>query len=321
MRKAAIIARLAPDVLVLSGLDHDHGLVTLTAFRDMISGGGVDLPHLFAFPSNAGIRAGHDMTGDGRDDTPDDTQGYGNFAGQRALAVLSRYPVDGDAARDFSGFLWRDLPDARLPSLDPAVLESQRLSSTGHWDVPLLISKSQRLNLFIYQAGPPVFGKQTMRNLYRNHDETAFWLAFLEGRLPMPPPEGPFVLMGGSNLDPSDGDGLNSVMRALLEHPALQDLRPESAGAVQAARNAFSASHTGPDAQDTVFWPRAPGNLRVSYILPSNDLRAVGSGVFWPASNSADAALFDNLQNGPITHRPVWVDIDLRSIRPARVLN
>ncbi len=320
-RKAEIIAHLAPDVLVLSGLDYDHGLVTLGAFRDMIAERGTDLPHAFAFPSNAGLRTGHDMTGDGRDDTPDDTQGYGNFAGARALALLSRHPIDTDRARDFSHFLWRDLPDARLPALDPAVLAGQRLSSTGHWDIPLHIGEGQRLHLLIYQAGPPVFGGRSARNLYRNHDETAFWLALLQAQLPMPPPQGPFVVIGGSNLDPFDGDGLNSAMHALLNSPLLQDPRPESAGAVQAAADEFSATHAGPDAQDTVLWPRAPGNLRVSYILPSAEMRVLASGVFWPAQGSPDAALLDGPDATPITHRPVWLDIDLRSIRPVTVLN
>ena len=314
--KAEIIAYLAPDVLVLSGLDYDHGLVTLRAFRDMIASRGVILPYVFAFPTNAGLRTGHDMTGNGRDDTPDDTQGYGLFAGQRGLALLSRYPIDTEAARDFSHFLWRDLPGARLPALDSAVFEIQRLSSTGHWDVPLLITEFQQLNLLIYQAGPPVFGGSGKRNLYRNHDETAFWLSFLAGQLPMLPPDGPFVLMGGSNLDPHDGDGLNSVMRTLLQHPKLQDVRPASAGALRAAKNETSAAHNGPHAQDTVHWPRVPGNLRTSYVLPSADLRTLGSGVFWPESDSAEAALFGDPGAVSITHRPVWVDVDLRSILP-----
>lgn len=319
--KADIIAHLAPDVLVLSGLDYDHGQATLRAFRDMIADRGVLLPYKFAFPSNAGLRTGRDMTGDGRDDTPDDTQGYGTFAGQRALALLSRYPIDAEYARDFSGFLWRDLPGARLPALDPSVLAVQRLSSTGHWDVPLHITETQRLHLLIYQAGPPVFGVAENRNLYRNHDETAFWGHFLARDLPMLPPEAPFVLMGGTNLDPVDGDGLNAVMRALLRNPVLQDPAPESLGAARAATGEFSAAHEGSHAQDTVYWPRAPGNLRVSYILPAADLHVLSTGVFWPEQGSADAAIFGDAETSPFAHRPVWLDIERNSIRPAYMPN
>ena len=319
--KADIIDHLSPDVLVISELDYDHDLVTLHAFGALIADRGTALPHVFAFPSNAGLRMGRDMNDDGRDDGPDDTQGYGHFAGQRALALLSRLPIDAEAARDFSGFLWKDLPNARLPELEPSVLEAQRLSSTGHWDIPILTSATQRLHLLIYQAGPPVFGGRSLRNLYRNHDETAFWLTLLEGRLPMPPPDGPFVLMGGSNLDPNDGDGLHGAMRALLTSPLLQDPQPQSEGAIQAANGEFSAAHVGPHALDTVYWPRQPGNLRVSYILPAAEIDVLSSGVLWPAPDSPDAELAAALDTLEISHRPVWLDLDLRSIRPAGQIN
>ena len=186
--KAKVLAYLAPDILVLSGLDYDHGLRALMAFRDILTGQGHEMAHVLAFPSNAGLRTGRDMTGDGRDFTPDDTQGYGQFRGERALALLSRLPIDHMGARDFTDFLWRDLPDANLPDLPAEVLKLQRLSSTGHWDIPVVLDGGARLHLLIYQAGPPVFGNHPTRNRLRNHDETAFWGAFLDGRLPMPPP-------------------------------------------------------------------------------------------------------------------------------------
>jgi hypothetical protein len=320
-RKARIIAHLEPDVLVLSGLDYDYGMVTAHALRDMIADHGTILPYSFAFPSNAGLRTNHDMTGDGRDHSADDTQGYGNFSGQRGLVLFSRYPIDTERARDFSGFLWRDLPGAQLPAPEWDIWDMQRLSSTGHWDIPIRISEARQLNILVYQAGPPVFGGARPRNLYRNHDETAFWVSYLAGQLPMPPPGGPFVLMGGSNLDPYDGDGLNSIMRALLQSPALQDPRPESRGAVHAADHGASRTHIGPHAQDTVYWPRAPGNLRVSYILPSAGLSVMGTGVFWPTPNDPEAALFGGPDASAVAHKPVWLEIDPRSIAPLSALN
>jgi hypothetical protein len=306
--KAAVLAHLAPDILVLSGLDYDHGLQGVAAFRDMLAGQGHAMGHVFAFPSNAGLRTGRDMTGDGRDHTADDTQGYGQFRGQKALALLSRLPIDSASARDFSGFLWRDLPGARLPDLPAEAVEIQRLSSTGHWDIPILLAPAERLHLLIYQAGPPVFGGHPTRNRLRNHDETAFWRAFLEGQLPMPPPDAPFVLLGGSNLDPYDGDGIHSAMQALLAHPALQDPLPQSVGAMLAATG-LSAGHSGPHGADTVHWPDAPGNLRVSYILPGAGVQVLGAGVFWPAPDAPDAALLGPPDAPLFRHRPVWVDI------------
>lgn len=320
--KAQLIAHVAPDVLVLSGLDHDHGDVTLRAFRDLIASHGHMMTHVFAFPSNAGVRTGLDMTGDGRSAGPDDTQGYGEFAGQKALAILSRFPVLPDHSRDFSEFLWRDLPENLSPygdtgdMPDPARNALQRLSSTGHWDVALEIPDRRRLHMLVYQAGPPVFGGASDRNLHRNHDETAFWTHFLDGALPMPPPDAPFALLGGSNLDPLDGDGLQQAMQDLLAHPAVQDPRPASDGAVHAAQSDISRDHQGPHAQDTVYWPQVPGpgNLRVSYILPARGVRVTASGVFWPVPDAPEAALLGNPDAPPTRHRLVWVDIDPNSL-------
>lgn len=311
---AALIAHVAPDILVLSGLDHDHDLAALQVLRGLIAGKGHYFPHLFAFASNAGLRTCLDMTGDGRSDTADDTQGYGAFRGARALAILSRYPFDAGNARDFSGFLWRDLPQARLPDMPPEALAIQRLSSTGHWDVPVIVGPETRLHLMVYQAGPPVFGGPGNRNLLRNHDETAFWLRFLEGALPMAPPEAPFVLLGGSNLDPEDGDGMQEAMRALLAHPALQDPRPASEGGMRAA----DTGHRGPPEHDTVHWPQqsGPGNLRVSYILPSREVQVSAAGVFWPAPESPEAHLLGDAEAPPTRHRLVWVDLVRDSLGP-----
>lgn len=316
--KARLIAHVAPDVLVLSGVDHDHADVTLNAFRDLIAAQGHVMAHTFAFASNAGLRTGLDMTGDGRTAGPDDTQGYGDFSGQKGLAILSRHPILRDHSRDFSDFLWRDLPASLSPYRpegsmpDPARHALQRLSSTGHWDVALKMPDHRLLHLLVYQAGPPVFGGRNDRNLHRNHDETAFWSHFLDGALPMPPPDAPFVLMGGSNLDPFDGDGMHDAMRNLLAHPAIQDPQPASKGAAHAARSDADDRHIGPHAHDTVHWPQVPGpgNLRVSYILPARGVSVTNSGVFWPLPDMSEAALLGDPDNPPTRHRLVWMDID-----------
>ena len=81
---------------------------------------------------------------------------------------------------------------------------------------------------------------------------------------------------------------------------------PRSVGAVGEA----DASHLGDPALDTADWSDdGPGNLRVSYILPSTDLRVIESGVFWPVSDDPFAAMLgdDGVAAGP--DRLVWVDI------------
>ena len=309
---AAVIAAVDADVWLLTGVDWDHDLVALAALAEVLEGAGAAYPYRFAFRPNTGMQTGLDLDGDGRLGTPDDAQGYGAFAGASGMALLSRLPVVEAEARDFSGFLWRDLPGARLPQREGRVFPSdavfavQRLSTTGHWDVPLALPQGGRLHVLAWHATPPLFGGAEDRNLLRNHDETRFWTLFLDGALPFPPPEAPFVLMGDANLDPFDGDGLGEAMQALLAHPLVQDPAPRSAGAV-AAQGDRDATHRGDPALDTTLWdgPRQPGNLRVDYVLPAAALEVLDAGVFWPLPGEAlaeEAAAASR-------HRAVWVDI------------
>lgn len=298
-----IIATLNPDILVLSGIDYDMHHHTLRALRDQIADAGPDLAHLYAPKPNAGFAAGLDLNGDGWAHSPDDAFGYGDYSGARSLGVLSQHPINLSALRDFTGFLWRDLPEALLyTGIDTSQAAQHRLSSVAHLDLPIILPNGAELSLLIYQAGPPVFGDHPDRNRHRNHDETTFWLHLLNDALPVPAPLAPFVVIGGSNLDPFDGDGLNRAMRDLLAHPKLQDPKPASLGA-DAQRD---LDHLGPARLDTVDWDAPQGNLRVAYILPSAELTVTGAGVLWP---SADDPLHQLLAESGTAHKPVWVDI------------
>ncbi|WP_202909559.1 endonuclease/exonuclease/phosphatase family protein [Alkalilacustris brevis] len=317
---AQIIAAAKPDILLLTKFDYDHGGVALKAFAQALAAWGVAYPYRFALRPNSGVRTGLDMTGDGREDTPDDTQGYGTFAGQGGMALLSHHPVDAQGVRDFSEFLWRDLPGALLPRRDGALFPSeevfaiQRLSTTGHWDVPVLLPGGQWLHLLAFYASPPVFGGLEGRNLRRNHDEVRFWNLLLSDALPMPPPDAPFVLLGDANLDPFDGDGKHAAIRALLAHPALQDPAPRSAGGAAMADAPVNEGHRGEAPLDTTHWPQArgPGNLRVDYVLPAAGLTLRGAGVFWPAPEDPEAPLLRTRSGEEASrHRLVWVDLAL----------
>lgn len=311
-----VIAAADADILLLTAVDWDHDLVALAALAERLADAGAPYPHRFAFRPNTGMQTGLDLTGDGRRGTPDDAQGYGAFAGAAGMALLSRLPLDIENARDFSGFLWRDLPGALLPERDgrpypsDAVFRIQRLSTTGHWDVPVELPEGGRLHLLAWYAGPPLFGGRHQRNLRRNHDETRFWLEFLEGGLPFPPPDAPFILLGDSNLDPYDGAGMGAAMQALLAHPALQDPAPRSPGAV-ATQGPLDAGHRGDPALDTTLWdgPRHPGNLRVDYVLPSAGWQVLDAGVLWPEPGAALAEAVAEASR----HRLVWVDLRLPS--------
>jgi len=297
---ASLIAEASPDILVLTGIDFDLDGHALDALTDVIAAAGAVYPHRFARLPNTGLATGRDLDGDGRTGRPRDAQGFGEFAGQGGMAILSRHTVDEAEMRDFSDLLWADLPGA-LIGADPAA-DIQRLSTTAHWDVPVSLPDGGRVHILAWHATPPVFDGPDDRNGRRNHDETAFWTAYLEGGLGPPPPDAPFVIAGDSNLDPLDGDGRGAAMQALLAHPRVTDPRPASAeGVARAARDGgVNASQAGDPALDTADWPDdpgGPGNLRVDYVLPSVDWRVVDAGVLWPPSGSG------------LRHGLVWVDI------------
>ena len=304
----AVIAQASPDVLALQGFDWDHDGVALAAFADLLRAAGSDYRHIYAPRPNSGMATDLDLDGDGRRGGPGDAQGYGSFTGRGGIAVLSRFPIITGKVRDFSAVLWRDLPGALLPQYpdgapypSPEALAVQRLSSTGHWVVPIHLPDGSEMTLLTFQAGPPVFDGPEDRNGRRNHDEITFWRVFLAGGFGLTPAKR-FVLAGGANLDAHDSDGRHQAIRALLSDPRLQDSHPRSQGAAAAG----DQGHKGPDALDTVDWPRV-GRLRVDYVLPSSDWRVVASGVLWPPPG--DARQEDVLTAS--RHRLVWVDLAL----------
>ena len=296
----AVLVALDADVILLTAVDYDRGGVALGLLADRLAKAGAEYPYHFALRPNTGLQTGFDVDGNRRLGDPRDAQGFGLFSGQAGMAVLSRLPVNEAAARDFSGFLWRDLPGAMVPEgSDPGLMAVQRLATTGFWDVPVQTDAGP-LHLLAWHATPPVFDGPEDRNGKRNHDEAAFWRLFLDGALPMPPPDAPFVLLGDGNLDPADGDGLRAGIAALLRHPAVQDPAPRGThGRVEAAQ-------TGDPALDTVLYDSL-GGLRLDYVLPSAALKVTGSGVLWPGPGDLLAADLAAASR----HFPVWVDIDL----------
>lgn len=309
----AVIAHTRPDILVLTGIDYDHNLLALSELAALVeAAGGPHYAHLYARRPNSGMASGLDLDGDGRLGGPGDAQGFGAFSGQGGMAILSCLLVDGAAAQDFSAFLWRDLPQALIDGagLPPDAVAVQRLSSVGHWTVPVELPDGRRLTILAYHATPPVFDGPEDRNGRRNHDETAFWTRLLDGDLPFAPPTAPFVIAGDTNLDPVDGDGRAAALSALLADVRLRDPAPKSAGGPQASvrQGGVNAAQKGDPALDTVDWPEdGPGNRRVDYVLPSDDLILTGAGVFWPAEGQDDA----EAAMAASRHRLVWVDIDL----------
>ena len=295
----AVIVQLNADVLLLTGIDWDLKGQALDALKSRLAEAGLTYPHSLALRPNSGQPSGIDLNADGQLGTPDDAQGFGHFAGQGGMALLSRYPIDPTAVQDFSGLLWADLPGNLAPDMGASAAAVQRLSSTGHWDVPISLPNGTALHVLCYSATPPVFDGAEDRNGRRNHDETAFWLAYLSGRLPYEPPTGPVAILGTSNLDPSDGDGRPFAVQKLLHHPAVQDPQPKgSAGRDEPGQQ-------GDPALDTALFTNGAGGLRVDIVLPPAAFTVTASGVMWPPEADPFAATLALASR----HRPVWVDV------------
>ena len=215
---------------------------------------------------------------DGKTGRARDAQGYGRFYGQGAMAMLSRFPILTEDVQDFSTLLWRDLPGNLYPLMEngtpfagPAVHAIQRLSSHGHWVVPIEHPTLGTMHILTFHATPPVFDGPEDRNGRRNHDEVVFWTHYISGTLG-PAPQNQFILMGDANLDTDKGDGRSEAITTLLNTLTLQDPLPNL---------------------PTVEWQQT-GPMRVDYILPSAD---------WQITDA------EILPNTASRHHLLWVDM------------
>lgn len=284
-----VIAAHRPDVLLLTDIDWDAGHEAADALRTLLEAAGAPYPHAFAPAPNAGVPSGLDVDMDGRLGEPEDAQGYGWFRGDGGLLLLSTRPLT--LSRDFSALRWAEAPDSLItPKERTAYGDRLPLGTVGHWAVTL----EGGTEVLLLMAGPPVFDGPEDRNGRRNADEVALWRHYLDGRLG-PRPEAPVILLGNANLDPVDGDGRRDAIRGLLDDSRLQDPQPRGA----APRDPAQA---GEAALDTADWTDpAPGNLRVSYVLPGIGWRVTDAGLHWPTQGTPAATAS--------RHGLVWVDI------------
>jgi hypothetical protein len=334
---AEIVQRVRPDILLLQEFDYDDEGVALRRFqanylsRPQNGAEAIRFEHSFFTESNTGQPSGLDLSNDGRVQGGEDALGFGEFPGQYAMALLSRFPIDRAQTRTFRKFLWRDMPGALLPddvntpapadwysSKELAVLP---LSSKSHWDVPVEIGKVT-LHLLASHPTPPAFDGTEDRNGKRNHDEIRLWSDYLDGASYLRDDAGrsgkfkakAFLIMGDQNSDPVDGGSVNNAIGALLGHPRVDSsFVPRSSGAAEAssAQGGANAAQRGDPRADTAdFNDNVAGNLRVDYLLPSKELRVCGGGVFWPPKADPAAALVWGNRPAPSSdHRLVWLDV------------
>ncbi|AUR00355.1 endonuclease/exonuclease/phosphatase family protein [Phaeobacter inhibens] len=286
------------DILVLQGIDWDHEGRSVIELRNLLAKRIPRYGHIYAARPNTGMQTRHDMDGDGRLGTARDAQGYGRFTGQDGMAILSRLPILRVEVRDLSELLWQDLPGATLPTHPNGTpfpsrdaLAVQRLSTTGHWIVPILLPSGEQLSVMAFQATPPLFDGPEDRNGLRNQDEIRLWQVLLDGGLG-PTPIEPWVIVAGANLDPDKGAGRRTAIADLLRDPRLQDPRPPDA-----------AGRT-----DTVNWGTS-SSMRVDYVLPSRALQVVASGLIWPAEIAAKEGGADRPAS---RHALVWTDLQIQ---------
>ncbi len=289
-----VIVAADADVLLLLDMDHDAGLAALGALGDLLDEAGSPYPHRLSRPPNTGRPTGVDLDGDGRNYRARDAQGYGLFAGDGGMALLSRYPIG--AVRDFTGMPWTALPGNMAAGVTPPeALDLIALHSVAAWDVEIL-TRNGPLHVLASHASAPVFDGPEDRNGLRNADELRFWVRYLDGWTPdgMPFAARRFAIMGTLNVDPERGEGRRAALRTLLGDPRLQDPAPERPSGGRA-----TADWRDPE----------PGDLRVDYILPSRSLVVDGSGVLWPVEGEPIWGVTADVAAMASDHRLVWVDI------------
>lgn len=327
---AEIIQRNAPDVLLLNEFDYDATGAAAQNFntnylnRSQRGANPIDYPYTYTAPSNTGIPSGADLDADGVIGGPGDALGFGDFEGQYAMVLYSKYPIDTDHVRTFQNFLWKDMPDSLLPTdyygeLIQSVLP---LSSKSMWDVPISVD-GKLIHVIAAHPTPPVFDGSEKRNQRRNHDEIRLLNDYLgadgageyiydDAGARGPLAKGStFVVLGDLNSDAASGGSNPAAITALQENPLLVDPLPASqAQELSPELRRLAAAHNPLGTAD--FGP-STGVLRVDYVLPSVGLPVRDAGVYWPAAGQVGADLVSTWPPASSDHRLVWVDIKLKS--------
>jgi hypothetical protein len=349
---ASIIRSVQPDILLLNEIDYSTEADNAALFQekfladpatDLLGGGPWKMPFHFAAPVNTGVPSGLDLNRNGRTEDPEDAWGYGQFAGQYGMAVLSRFEIDLEGTRTFQQLLWSDLPGALEPTFPKTgekyypqeIWSSLRLPSKSLWDVQIRIPGGP-LHFIVSHPTPPAFDGPEDRNGCRNHDEIRLLTSYIDGRQVPPASQSReefwmddsgrsgalaqdalFVIAGDLNCDPMDGDSRRDALLDLLRHHRVVATPvPASRGAMQASRQQGGKNneHRGDSAHDTAdFSDAAVGNLRVDYVLPSTGLSVIDCGVVWPEipdSPSSSAGLLKQL-SAASDHHLVWVDLQV----------
>nr|WP_051320915.1 endonuclease/exonuclease/phosphatase family protein [Pseudoalteromonas spongiae] len=318
---AEIIQRTRPDIILLNEFDYiakrEKGIdLFKTAYLEVSQNGlaPITYPYVYLAPVNTGVKT--ELKGDAVKLTH---FGFGRYAGQYGMVLLSKYPIVSEQVRTFQHFLWQDMPNNLMPvnpngsqwySSDERAI--MRLSSKSHWDVPVNVCDNT-IHVLASHPTPPVFDGEEDRNGKRNHDEIRFWRDYISpssnhyiyddnGRHGGVSPES-FVILGDLNASAVEGDAHPNAINQLLFHPDVNHYgAPKSEGGLQnKLENTHAATHT------------AGWGMRADYVLPSANLKVLNSAVFWPAKGKQGAHLVAN-RSASSDHRLVWVDVKIRDL-------
>jgi len=326
---AAVIQNVRPDILVLCEFDYDPSRQLLDLFEENYLAKSqhgekaIRYPYRLAFPSNTGVLSPADFDGDGAIKLPNDAYGYGQYEGQYAFAILSKYPIDDENLLSYQNQLWSEIPEAKVPLkengtpyYDKKSWDVFRISSKNHVVIPIRMPAGKIIHTVIAHPTPPVFDGPEDRNGLRNYDEIKLLKDIVNNESYLRSDQGKrgglhdgasFVVMGDLNADPIDGDSAPGAISQLLDDPKINqtisngDLIPKSKGGK--IYNRREGDKADP-AFDTAFF-----GSRIDYVLPSNNLTATDTGVFWPAKGEA---LYDIVKNKKASdHLLVWATVEL----------
>jgi hypothetical protein len=236
------------------------------------------------------------------------------------MLVLSRYPIQTQKVRTFQQFLWKDMPDNLLvtiqdemgqPYYSKQARQVLRLSSKSHWDIPIKVGQ-QTIHLLASHPTPPVFDGPEDRNGKRNHDEIRFWTDYISGQAQSAyiyDDKGKqgglfgehFVIAGDLNASVIEGDAYKNGIQGLLKHELVNDkIIPNSQGGKEhTPDNAYALTHT------------ADWGMRADYVLPSTSLTCIDSGIFWPKQGDPLSRLIKD-RSSSSDHRLVWLDVEFK---------
>lgn len=314
----------APDVLVLTGLSYDeHQQIAATVNDEYLARGqngqtGIKYSHVFTAPTNSGIESGADLDGDGRVGGPNDALGYGQYAGDRGMAVFSTYPIAEDEVRTFQEFLWQDMPENSIPEEEFSDLERSvmRLPGTSLWDIPLKVpGDTDHVHLVATDLNSPpgpaesdIARSEDQRRMLAEFVSGTSWYLYDDDGAYGGLESGDSFVVAGSLADAQElqtwPEDQVPELSSLLEGDTIQDPGPEAV-----------TDEPLPQRRDATADPQATHGLtggtavRSSYVLPAAALDIDRSGVFWPAEGEFGYKLVDPADPASPTGRLVWLDI------------